>query len=240
MLRKAGNTILYILMTPVRILLRAIEWLVTIRSFTDVRRRDLAVLLVVAMMVLVAIKLRYSGYADAHAVEYMANALPDAESFGKGPAVAVVSAESASEMVGASKRPEDSEAETMVTERPNVAVTVAASRQVIARPVRERTLILPMPNVVPAPVVQPSVEPAVPVIPAGQTAMPVASSAPTPTVAVPELPAPGPATGRIPTEAVRPKSVAAARLTGDIETAESDMLDDMIDDVPVQTAGSGG
>ena len=141
MSRNPGNRVLHILLAPVRAYRAAVEVLVAIRCFMDVRRRHLAVVVVVAMMVVVGIKLRYSGYADAHAVEYVANAIPDAATVENTKDAVAGSMETIRDgLASLSETANASKPETQVRERSNVAVSVVSAQQIDgAKPVRERT-----------------------------------------------------------------------------------------------------
>ena len=218
MLRDLGKQILHILSLPVRSYRTAVELLVSIRRFLDERRRHLAVAIIVAMMAVVGIKLRYTGYADAQPVEYLANAMPDPETIEETKDAAADSVTPArSGLASLSARANQPTASPR--QRPNVPASVASSRHVDdSRPIRERTLILPMPMVVSSPNVE---EPLTPdrasaqlddtgeEAPAGESPVINAADADFAPEEAESISVP------------QPQPIAAARLTGQIEIDES-------------------
>ncbi len=156
MLRDLGKQILHILSLPVRTYSAAVERLVSIRRFLDERRRHLAVAIIVAMMAVVGIKLRYTGYADAQPVEYLANAMPDEETIqGTKDAVSDSVTSVRSGLASLSARANEPAQKASVRVHPGVATTAVSVREIDdSSPIRERTLILPMPMVVSPPKVE--------------------------------------------------------------------------------------
>lgn len=247
MLRQFGNRLLHFITMPLRAFRAAVEWLVAVRSFTDLRRRDLAVVVVVTMMAVVGIKLRYSGYADVHTTEYFANAVPEAPPIEEAQNQVAQSIQSArSGLASLLEKPNEAPTKTptgpgtksLVRERSNAAATVVSHpRPAGTRPPRDRTLILPMPQIVAAPTGDPVAVAEVSEASTGHTAPPAkrpdtaesdlpeaATPEPesNPTAANPVIPpaAPAAATGSAEPAPIRTVPVTPVRLTGQIEVGE--------------------
>ncbi len=170
MIQDIRDAIVYVLMIPVRMYRAVVERLVALRRFLNVRRRHLAIGIIVSMMAIVGVKLRYTGYADSKPVEYAVNSVPDTTAIDRKiePARRAVTTAVADSITSAKvtvasftakaksppkPRPLPRPQVTRPIERPDLAMTTASSHPIMQPrvPARDQTLILPMPKVVQPP-----------------------------------------------------------------------------------------